>query len=658
MATVFPHSLLTDYDVSLIRSGKHYRLYMKLGSHPMDKDGQWGTFFAVWAPNAREVSVVGNFNFWGENSHPLFLRPDGTGIWEGFIPGVGKGTLYKYSILAKDGRRLEKGDPFARFWEIPPDTSSIVWEAGYEWKDEAWLDQRKKLAGLPQPYSVYEVHTGSWKKKPGGSQSLSYRELAAGLVPYVKEMGFTHVELMPVMEHPYFPSWGYQITGFFAPTSRFGFPEDFKFLVDAFHAAGIGVILDWVPSHFPYDAHGLAGFDGTHLYDHADPRKGFHPDWKSAVFNYGRWEVRSFLISNALFWLDEFHADGLRVDAVASMLYLDYSREEGEWLPNQFGGRENLEAVVFLKEFTEMVHKDHPDALTIAEESTAWPGVSKPVEEGGLGFDQKWMMGWMHDTLKYMMQDPLFRKNHHHELTFSLIYAFSERFMLPLSHDEVVHGKGPLIDRMPGDEHNRFAGLRLLFGYMWTHPGSNLLFMGGEFGQTSEWSIERGLEWWLTQYDYHKGVQSWIKDLNDFYTHTPALFEKQFEPDGFEWIDLADWQNSVITYIRKGKQSQDVVLVACNFTPVLRKNYRFGVPFAGQWRERLNSDAEKYGGRGAGNDGNILGEKVDCHGRPYSVEVTLPPLSVVVLEPVKQVEKKKKVVAATKQLSSKASEKI
>jgi len=608
----------------------------------MEKDGQWGTFFAVWAPNAQEVAVTGNFNFWSEKSHPLYLRSDDTGIWEGFIPGVGKGTLYKYNILARDGRRLEKGDPFARFWEIPPNTASIVWEAVHEWNDGAWLSQRKKIAGKPKPYSVYEVHLGSWMKKPGGSQSLSYRELADELVAYVKEMEFTHVELMPVMEHPYFPSWGYQITGYFAPTSRFGLPEDFKFLIDAFHAAGIGVILDWVPSHFPYDAHGLAGFDGTHLYDHADPRKGFHPDWKSAVFNHGRWEVRSFLISNALFWLDEYHADGLRVDAVASMLYLDYSREEGQWLPNQFGGRENLEAVIFLKEFNEMVHKDHPDALTIAEESTAWPGVSRPVEDGGLGFDQKWMMGWMHDILKYMMIDPLFRKNHHHELTFSLIYAFSERFMLPLSHDEVVHGKGPLIDRMPGDEHNRFAGLRLLFGYMWTHPGSKLLFMGGEFGQTSEWSIERGLEWWLCQYDYHKGVQAWIKDLNVFYTHSLALFERQFEPEGFEWIDHADWQNSVITYIRKGKKEKDVVLVACNFTPVLREKYRFGVPFAGQWFERLNSDAKKYGGHEAANKGNIRGKKMECHGRAFSIEINLPPLSVIVLEPVKVAMKKKK----------------
>ncbi|TAK32502.1 MAG: 1,4-alpha-glucan branching protein GlgB [Saprospiraceae bacterium] len=642
MATVFPHSLLTEFDVSLIRSGQHYRLYKKLGSHLMEKDGQWGTFFAVWAPNAQEVAVTGNFNFWSEKSHPLFLRSDDTGIWEGFIPGVGKGTLYKYNILARDGRRLEKGDPFARFWEIPPNTASIVWEAVHDWNDGAWLSQRNKLVGKPKPYSVYEVHLGSWMKKPGGSQSLSYRELADELVAYVKEMGFTHVELMPVMEHPYFPSWGYQITGYFAPTSRFGLPEDFKFLIDAFHAADIGVILDWVPSHFPYDAHGLADFDGTHLYDHADPRKGFHPDWKSAVFNHGRWEVRSFLISNALFWLDEYHADGLRVDAVASMLYLDYSREEGQWLPNQFGGRENLEAVIFLKEFNEMVHKDHPDALTIAEESTAWPGVSKPVKEGGLGFDQKWMMGWMHDILKYMMLDPLFRKNHHHELTFSLVYAFSERFMLPLSHDEVVHGKGPLIDRMPGDEHNRFAGLRLLFGYMWTHPGTKLLFMGGEFGQTSEWSIERGLEWWLSQYDYHKGVQAWIKDLNDFYTHSTALFERQFEPEGFEWIDHADWQNSVITYIRKGKKEKDVVLVACNFTPVLREKYRFGVPFAGQWLERLNSDAKKYGGHEAANKGNIRGKKMESHGRAYSIEINLPPLSVVVLEPVRVAMKKKK----------------
>ena len=636
MTNVKPHSLLTDYDIDLIRLGKHYRLYKKLGSHPMQLDGEWGTFFAVWAPNAREVSVFGNFNFWNEKAHFLNARPDGTGIWEGFVPGVDKGTLYKYSILAPDGRRLSKGDPFARFWEIPPNTASIVWDLDYKWKDKKWLADRKKKAGKPQPYSVYEVHLGSWKKKKGGFNSLTYRELAKELVSYVKEMGFTHVELMPVMEHPYFPSWGYQITGYFAPTSRFGLPEDYAFLVDAFHQAGIGVILDWVPSHFPYDAHGLADFDGTHLYDHADPKKGFQPDWKSAVFNYGRWEVRSFLISNAMFWLDEYHADGLRVDAVASMLYLDYSREEGQWIPNEFGGNENIEAIVFLKEFNEMVHRDFPDAITIAEESTAWPGVSKKVEDGGLGFDQKWMMGWMHDILEYMKLDPLFRKDHHHELTFSLVYAFSEKFMLPLSHDEVVHGKGTLLTRIPGEENMKFAGLRVLFGYMWTHPGSQLLFMGGEFGQTTEWNIERGLEWWLTEYDFHKGVQNWVRDLNSFYKNSKALYEKQFEEDGFEWIEHADYKNSVLTFIRKGKNKKDIAVVVCNFTPVTREVYRFGVPFSGTYKEVLNSDDEKYGGSGNGNKKAIKAIKKECHNRDYSIEIIIPGMSVLVFEPVKK----------------------
>jgi 1,4-alpha-glucan branching enzyme len=621
--------------------GKHFRLYKKLGTHPLQLDGEWGTLFAVWAPTAREVSVVGNFNFWNEKSHKLFLRPDGSGIWEGFIPGVGKGTLYKYSILAADGRRLVKGDPYARFWEVPPNTASIVWDPYYEWKDDAWMKLRMDKAGKPQPYSVYEVHIGSWKKKKDGIHSFSYLELIDELVPYVKNMGFTHVELLPVMEHPYFPSWGYQITGYFATTSRFGFPEDFMALVDAFHREGIGVILDWVPSHFPYDAHGLAEFDGTHLYEHADTRKGYHPDWKSAVFNYGRWEVRSFLISNALFWLDEFHIDGLRVDAVASMLYLDYSRKEGEWLPNQYGGKENLEAISFLKEFNQMVHRDHPDVITIAEESTAWAGVSRPVEDGGLGFDQKWMMGWMHDTLRYMQYDPLFRKDHHHELTFSLIYAFTENFMLPLSHDEVVHGKGPLIDRMPGNEKMRFDGLRLMFGYMWTHPGSHLLFMGGEFGQTSEWNIERGLEWWLLKYETHQGVQLWIKDLNALYKRSKALYERQFEPEGFDWIEHADWQNSVITYLRRGKNEKDCLLVACNFTPVVREGYCFGAPAAGKWKEILNSDHARYGGSGVASDKPLVAEKKPLHGQKFSLEVTLPPLGMIVLEPVKRAAKKK-----------------
>ena len=632
MANVIAHSLFTDFDINLFRSGKYFRAYEKLGSHIIELEGEWGTYFAVWAPNARSVSVVGNFNGWNTNEHPLNPRWDSSGIWEGFIPGIGRGELYKYHIHAQDGRHLEKGDPYALFWEIPPNTASIVWDLPYTWKDEEWMKKRREKAGGEQPYSVYEVHIGSWKKRGGGVESLSYRELADELVPYVQEMGFTHIEFMPVMEHPYFPSWGYQCTGYFAPTSRFGTPEDFMYLVDAFHQAGIGVILDWVPSHFPTDAFGLADFDGTHLYDHADPRKGFHPDWKSCIFNLGRNEVRSFLISNALFWLDIYHADGLRVDAVASMLYLDYSREEGEWIPNEFGGRENFESISFLKEFNETVYGEFPDAVTIAEESTAWTGVSRPTYDGGLGFGQKWMMGWMHDTLNYFKNDPIHRRYHHNDITFSLVYAFSESFMLPLSHDEVVHGKGSLMDRMPGDEWQRFANLRLLYGYMFTHPGTQLLFMGGEFGQTSEWSLEKGLDWDLLQYDYHKGVQTWVKTLNEYYKSSPALYEQQFSPEGFAWINHGDYANSALSYLRKGEKEGEVVVVVCNFTPVVREGYKIGVPFNGKWKEVLNSDAKEYGGTGDHKNAKVKTVKEDWDGQPYSMELLLPPLSVVILE--------------------------
>ncbi|NBC06468.1 MAG: 1,4-alpha-glucan branching protein GlgB [Bacteroidetes bacterium] len=634
MANVLSHSLLTDLDIHLFREGKHYRLYEKLGSHPIEVDGQQGTYFAVWAPNAQAVSVIGNFNYWNRDSHPLTARWDGSGIWEGFVPGMGKGELYKYHIHARDGRHLEKGDPFALYWEIPPNTASIVWDiSDYEWEDKDWMATRDKKAGLDQPYSVYEVHMGTWKKTHGGLRSLSYKEMAKDMVEYIKEMGFTHVEFLPVMEHPYFPSWGYQITGYFAPTSRYGNPQEFMHLVDAFHRAGIGVILDWVPSHFPTDAHGLADFDGTHLYDHADPRKGFHPDWKSAIFNYGRHEVKAFLISNALFWLDKYHIDGLRVDAVASMLYLDYSREEGEWIPNEHGGNENLEAITFLKEFNEHVYKDFPGAITIAEESTAWPGVSRPTFEGGLGFGQKWMMGWMHDTLSYFQHDPIHRQYHHGEITFSLVYAFSENFMLPLSHDEVVHGKGSIMGRMPGDEWQRFANLRLMYGYMFTHPGTQLLFMGDEFAQTSEWNIEKGLEWWLTEFKYHKGMQEWIKTLNAYYRTTPSLHEKQFSPEGFQWIDHNDNANSTISYLRYDKEKERPLAVICNFTPVPRSAYRIGLPNSGVWKEVLNSDSKPYGGTGEHlNKGAVKAEQHTYHGRPYSAEIALPPLGMVVLE--------------------------
>lgn len=640
MKNTLPHSLFSDLDIHLFREGKHYRIYEKLGSHLLEKDGQAGTQFAVWAPNARHVSVVGNFNGWNRETHPLYPRLDGSGIWEGFAPGVGKGQLYKYYIHAPDGRHLEKGDPYALFWEIPPNTASVIWDFDYKWKDKKHLAERKKHAGKPKPYSVYEVHIGSWKKKPNGD-SLSYRELATELVDYVKDMGFTHIEFLPVTEHPYYPSWGYQVTGYFAPSSRYGSPEDFMFLVDAFHQAGIGVIVDWVPSHFPTDAHGLADFDGTHLYDHADPRKGFHPDWKSAIFNYGRLEVRSFLISNALFWLEKFHVDALRVDAVASMLYLDYSRDEGQWIPNEHGGNENLEAISFLKEFNEVVYKEFPDAETIAEESTSFSGVSRPTFEGGLGFGQKWMMGWMHDTLKYFQQDPIHRKYHHHQITFSLIYAFSERFMLPLSHDEVVHGKGPLIDKMPGDEWQKFANLRVLFSFMFTHPGTQLLFMGGEFGQTSEWSIERGLHWELTQYKYHAGLQKLVKDLNALYRSGTALYEQQFSPEGFEWIDLSDGNNSVLTFVRRGKKKDDFYVVLCNFTPVIREQYRIGVPVAGTYKVILNSDRSEYGGSGITNDATLESTEEKTHGRENSLTVHLPPLGCLVLKLEKRRAKKR-----------------
>ncbi len=633
MSKVINHSLLSDFDIGLFRSGKHYKLYEKLGSHVIEVDGQWGTQFAVWAPSAKSVAVIGNFNAWNKHTHYLAARWDSSGIWEGFIPFVGKGELYKYCIEAQDGQLLEKGDPFALFWEIPPNTSSITWQLDYEWKDKDWLANRKTLAGKPQPYSVYEVHIGSWKKL-AADKSLSYQEMAIEMVNYVQKMGFTHVEFMPVMEHPYFPSWGYQITGYFAPTSRFGTPQDFMTLVDAFHQAGVGVILDWVPSHFPEDAHGLGKFDGSCLYEHEDPRLGFHPDWKSLIFNYGRHEVRSFLISNALFWLDKYHIDGLRVDAVASMLYLDYSRKDGEWIPNEFGGNENLEAVSFLKEFNETVYKEFPDAVTIAEESTSWSGVSRPTYTGGLGFGQKWMMGWMHDTLNYFNRETIYRQYHHNEITFSLVYGFSENFMLPLSHDEVVYGKGAIIDRMPGDEWQKFANLRLMYAYMFTHPGTNLLFMGDEFGQTTEWSIERGVEWGLTEHFMHKGVQMLIEDLNAYYKNTPAIYQKQFSPDGFEWISHEDGANSMIAYLRKGDSEHKPQLVVCNFTPLVRDTFNIGTPFGGKWKEILNSDDKKYGGSGVKNEGVLAVNDFGWHGKEHSLTIKIPPLATVIFEPI------------------------
>ena len=624
------HSLFTDFDINLFKAGKHYRLYEKFGSHIITLNGEEGTYFAVWAPSAKMVSVVGDFNFWLEGEHQLNVRWDGSGIWEGFIPGVGKGNIYKYKIQSSNnGILTEKADPFARRCEHPPKTASVVWEDSYDWKDTKWMKNRKKNNALDAPFSVYEVHLGSWKKQVEQNRFLSYVELADELVDYVAEMNFTHVEFMPIMEYPYDPSWGYQLIGYFAPTSRFGYPEEFKYLVDKFHEKGIGVLLDWVPSHFPSDDHGLGFFDGSHLYEHPDQRKGYHQDWKSLIFNYGRNEIKAFLISNAIFWLDQFHADGLRVDAVASMLFLDYSREEGQWEPNIFGGREYLEAIDFIKDMNTEVYASFPDVQTIAEESTSFPKVSRPIYDGGLGFGMKWMMGWMHDTLEYFTKEPIYRKHHQNDLTFSLNYAFTENFMLPLSHDEVVYGKKAIVDKMPGDEWQRFANLRLLYSFMYTHPGTKLLFQGGEFGQTSEWNFQTSLDWHLLHYDVHKGAQTLVKDLNKLYKKEPALYQKQFSHEGFEWIDHGDHQNSVMTYIRKGKNEKDNVIVILNLTPIPRENYRIGIPKAGTLKEIFNSDAKKYFGSGHFKNKNLTSEVKEWNGREHSLELDLPPLAMM-----------------------------
>lgn len=626
-------SLLTDFDIHLFRTGKHFKLYEKFGAHVVSPHGQSGTFFAVWAPNAKEVSVIGNFNHWQRGHHKLTPRWDESGIWEGFFVGLHQGEAYKYSITSNSGEVLEKADPFAFYAEVAPNTASIVWEPGHTWTDQQWQQKKRNETSNAKPYSVYEVHFGSWRRKvEEDNRSLTYAEMKTELVRYVKDLGFTHVEFLPLMEHPFYGSWGYQLTGYFAPTSRYGQPEQLMELIDAFHAEDIGVILDWVPSHFPGDAHGLFRFDGTHLYEHADPRKGFHPDWSSYIFNYGRNEVRSFLISNAMFWIDRYHIDGLRVDAVASMLYLDYSRKHGEWIPNEYGGRENLESILFLKEFNEVVYGNFPDVVTIAEESTAWPGVSRPTYLGGLGFGQKWMMGWMHDTLQYFKKDPIHRKYHQNDITFSIMYAFTENFMLPLSHDEVVHGKGSLLGRMPGDEWSRFANLRTMFSYMFTHPGSKLLFMGGEFGQASEWNHDKSLDWHLLEYNFHQGIYKIVKDLNNLYKTEPALYEFGFENKGFEWLDYSDRESSVILFIRKGWRKEDTLVVACNFTPAVRYDYRVGVPIKGTWKEIFNSDNLKYGGSGVLNQGLMVTKPVKYHGKDYSFAITLPPLGVTVLK--------------------------
>jgi 1,4-alpha-glucan branching enzyme len=625
-------SPLTEYDVHLFRQGRHHTLYDKLGAHIVG--GGKAASFAVWAPNAVRVSVIGDFNEWRGDAHPLAPRTDGSGIWEDWVSGIAQGQRYKYRIETRHGLRIDKSDPFAFCCEPPPRTASCLWSLDYDWQDRPWMASRARANALDAPISVYEVHLGSWRRDPGNPwQVLGYRDLAHALAQYAGEMGFTHVELMPVTEHPFYGSWGYQTTGYFAPSARYGAPQDFMYLVDYLHGAGIGVILDWVPSHFPDDPHGLARFDGSHLFEHADPRQGFHPEWKSCIFNYGRNEVRAFLTSNALFWLDRYHIDALRVDGVASMLYLDYARGEGEWVPNFRGGRENLDAVAFLRELNESVYAAHPDTQTIAEESTAWPNVSRPTYVGGLGFGLKWNMGWMHDTLAYFGRDSVFRHYHHNEITFSAIYAFSENFVLPLSHDEVVHGKGSLLGRMPGDDWQKFANLRCLLGYMWGHPGKKLLFMGGEFGQWREWNHDASLDWHLCAYPPHAGLQQWVRDLNRHYARTAALHARDFSADGFEWIDCSDAGNSVIAFLRKAPGVEFAALVVCNFTPVPRTGYRLGVPCAGRWREALNSDAVTYGGSGMGNRGGVDADHARAHGRRHSVSLTLPPLGVLFLEP-------------------------
>ncbi|MGA2355474.1 MAG: 1,4-alpha-glucan branching protein GlgB [Terriglobales bacterium] len=626
-------SLLTAEDFYLFNEGSHYRIYEKMGAHLAQSNGTTGTIFGVWAPNARNVSVVGDFNGWNAQSHQLKARGS-SGVWEGFIPGIGKGTLYKFHINSNaEGHETEKADPVGLFSETPPRTASVVWDLDYTWNDSAFLETRAAANSLHAPISIYEVHLGSWMRIPEeGNRSLSYREIAPRLAEHVNRLGFTHVELLPIMEHPFYGSWGYQTTGYFSPTARYGTPQDFMFLVDYLHQHNIAVILDWVPSHFPSDGHGLAFFDGTHLFEHSDARQGFHPDWKTFIFNYGRTEVRSFLMSSAMFWLDKYHADGLRVDAVASMLYLDYSRKEGEWIPNKYGGRENLEAIDFLRRFNLEAYKEHPDIQTYAEESTSYPMVSRPNYLGGLGFGLKWDMGWMHDTLLYFSQDPIHRQYHHNKLTFRMLYSFQENFVLPLSHDEVVHGKGSLIGKMPGDEWQKFANLRLLFAYMFAQPGKKLLFMGNEFGQVSEWGHDRSLDWDVLQYPVHRGLMSWVEQLNRLYRSEPALHWFDNDPNGFEWVDCNDAPLSVVSLLRKGKPDEDPILIACNFTPVPRVGYMVGVPSGGYWRELLNSDGREYGGGGMGNMGGAEALAEVKHGRPFSLRLTLPPLGALFLK--------------------------
>jgi len=625
-----PPTLLIEDDLHLFNEGSHLRLYEKLGAHPIKADGREGVYFAVWAPGAARVSVLGDFNDWSPTRHALVPRAQ-SGIWEGYVPGAEPGSRYKYHVVSRTcDHAVDKADPFAFHSEVPPRTASRVWTLEYQWEDQDWMDARHERSGLGTPMAIYEVHAGSWRRPGEGPEgTLGYREVASRLAEYVCKMGFTHVEFLPLTEHPFYGSWGYQTTGYFAPTSRYGTPQDLMFLIDLLHQHGIGVILDWVPSHFPNDEYGLACFDGSHLYEHRDPRQGIHPDWGSCIFNYGRHEVRSFLLSSALYWLDKFHVDGLRVDAVASMLYLDYSREKGEWIPNVHGGRENLEAIDFLRRLNVEVYAHYPGVQTFAEESTAWPMVSRPTHLGGLGFGLKWDMGWMHDTLQYMAHDPVHRTYHHDELTFRMVYAFHENFVLPLSHDEVVHRKGSLLAKMPGDDWQKFANLRLLLGYMYALPGKKLLFMGGEFGQWREWNHEGSLDWHLLEHPPHRELQQWVRDLNTAYRSEPALHELDCDPAGFVWIDAHDSEQSSLTFLRRAESSRHAVVVSCNFTPVPRHRHRIGVPYFGRWAEILNSDAVCYGGSGQGNLGGVASTPIASHGQPHSLEITLPPLAVV-----------------------------